>query len=451
MKSIFTLILTLTVAYQLGAKGTSEAMITIGPTVGGQFPHFGDQVGGNNGGANQPVKVSLRLIGKTFTTFSNNAFIPVDSITYSYSMDRGGVLKNNNVNNDEPLMYDESNKYIFNAGSYAPMQRRVQTYNTKNEVLSLTYASWKVVKAEWKDSARYLYSYANNRMTSSVLEQRYADMWTNAIASDIKYAGTNVESMESPVYKIVFTYDGNNNLTTMIDQQNVLGNWQFKEKHTYAYNSNNEVTAHTIEIWNAANNTWVNDKKWEYTYSGTDVASDIESHWNGISWNYHARHNYAYDSKHNQLNDVLQLWNGSSFVNISVEIWEYNSQDLPTRITTNSWNGSMWVNSNNDKQYRFYYENYFPSHVPGFTDKSPVHVYPVPATDILNVDLAFSKPEAFTVAIYDMKGAVLQQWNEAGTTAYRKTFPVSDLPAGNYFLRVAGRETNITERFTVSR
>jgi len=455
MKSIFTFILTIAVIHHLDAKGTNESMTTTVPGVGGQFPHFGDQVSGNSGGGSSPSKVSLRLIGKTFAVNNGSAFIPVDSITYSYSNDRGGVLMNDDIDNDESLMYNESYKYTYNAGGgvYNPLLHRVQTYDAKNEVLSLTYSTWKIVKGSWawKDSARYGYTYSNNKMTSSVLEQYYADMWTNDIKSDITYAGSKVESMESPVYKVAFTYDANNNLTSVIDQENNLGNWQFNDKHTYDYNGNNAMVTHTLETWNTGTNSWMNDKKWEYTYSGSDVTTEIESHWNGSSWEYYTKHTYSYDFNHNKLNDVLQSWNGSSFVNVSVETWEYNIQNLPTQITTNSWNGSKWVSAANDKQYRFYYENYFPASIVNVKDQSPVHVYPIPATDVLHVDLTLEKPASFTVAIYDMKGAVLRQWNEPGTTTYKGTFPVGDLPAGAYFIRVSNQETNITERFIVNR
>src|SRR5688500_10478376 len=105
MKTLFILIPAVLFSLQLFAE--NEAMVTAGPSIGGQFPHFGNQVAGG-GGVSSPAKVSLRLVGKTFTRYDGFNFIPVDSIFYAYSNDRGGILNNDNINNDEPLMYDES-------------------------------------------------------------------------------------------------------------------------------------------------------------------------------------------------------------------------------------------------------------------------------------------------------------------------------------------------------
>ena len=116
MRSFHLFLMVMMIASQSNAEGNNEAMTTAGPGIGGQFPHFGSQLynGGNGGGV--PAKISLRLIGKTFAVHNGSYFTPVDSFSYTYSNDRGGIPDNDQLDNDESLMYDEGIRYIYDVG-----------------------------------------------------------------------------------------------------------------------------------------------------------------------------------------------------------------------------------------------------------------------------------------------------------------------------------------------
>ncbi|MCD6062146.1 MAG: hypothetical protein K0R82_57 [Flavipsychrobacter sp.] len=452
MKNFYLFIAFLSISVSALAKGEYQAMITVGPVVNGKIPHFANQVISNTGGGTSPAKVSLRLTGRTYATFTAGAFVPIDSYYYRYDNDRGGVLNNNNIDNDETLMYTESIHYMFDktSATFNNYLRRLQDYYPNDQVKLLTYQPWKASQSMWKDSARYGYTYtADGKMDESTFEQYYANMWTNAVVSDIKYSGQLV-TMESPVYKVAFAYDNNVKLVEMIDEQMVNGVWQYKEKHNYEYTGSN-VSKHLFYEWNAQSSTWVYKKSWQYTYAGNDLISEIEQDWAGTGWVNVGKHEYTYDANHNMVADVKSIWNAGlgAFAASSKEVWEYNGQNLPTVITTNTWNGTAWAQAENDKQYRLYYENFFPSSVPGLAENSGLSLYPVPATEMLNVSLELNRAEDILLALYDVKGVIVHNARYASVKDLNAAIPVAALPAGTYFLRAAGSSTNITRPVVV--
>ena len=452
MRSFHLFLMVMMIASQSNAEGNNEAMTTAGPGIGGQFPHFGSQLynGGNGGGV--PAKISLRLIGKTFAVHNGSYFTPVDSFSYTYSNDRGGIPDNDQLDNDESLMYDEGIRYIYDVGpaSYGKVLRRTQDFYPDNKVKFFTYANWKPAETNWLDSARYSYTYNNQKMVSSSFERWLSTTgWYNPITSDIIYSGQNVVAMESPVYKIEFSYDGNNNITQMFDQEKVGGQWFKKERHTYDYNGNN-VIKHTLETWNSLANDWKRKKQWEYTYAGALVTLERESQWDGAVWVPVNQHTYAYDGNQNMITDTEEFWSQGNFVNESLTEWVYNGQDLPEVVTTRSWVNGNWTSTIDDKQYRFYYQNYFPTSVKPVAFDNEVSLYPVPASDVLTIDINWVQPEQFTVSLVDIKGSVLKSWKEQPASSYRKQIDVSQLPNANYFVTVAGESVQSTKRIVVS-
>lgn len=78
-----------------------------------------------------------------------------------------------------------------------------------------------------------------------------------------------------------------------------------------------------------------------------------------------------------------------------------------------------------------------------------VAVYPVPAHNELNIDIDMQYAGPFSIAIYDMQGRMVKQWNEPGSRRYTKTISVKALQAGNYILKLSGAEMHASKQFTI--
>ncbi len=286
---------------------------------------------------------------------------------------------------------------------------------------------------------------------NSALEIWYANMWTNSQNSTIEYAGDKVSKMNSDFYKVEFAYDANNNLTVMSDSELTPAGWQNKERKSYEY-SGKDVIKYTLERWDVTTGVWVPYKMWEYLYTGLDVTTETEHDWTGSAWVPYGKHGYTYDGSHNILTDDWQLWN-NVFQNTTREEWTYNGQNLPVKMTTKTWSGASWGNSVKDFEYHFYYENYFPSSVNDNSELAGINIntYPNPVTSELHIELDLYNAANMDFSIVSMNGTVVSHWKEKVARNYNKVIAVSDLPSGNYFVRVNSDNQQLTKRFVVSK
>jgi hypothetical protein len=448
MKHIATIILLLATQFAF-AKGTVEDFTTAGPIVGsGSFPHF--TPGGSGDAINN--KVSLRLIAKTYLTHNGVKFIPHDSITYKYYNDRGGLPNVDDLSKDDNILFSESYSYNFDSkfGNYSPTLHRVQNFGQDKNVVSLVYSNWRISNNVWKDSIRYLYSYSNGKMISSAFERWLGNIWSNGIVSSIQYTGDVVSKMNSDLYEVYFTYDANNNLTSVSDKELTPGGWQNKYRHTYEY-SNKDIIKYTLEIWDASASSWTYSKMWEYSYVGPDVETETEHYHTGSFWAVTGRHLYTYDGSHNKLLDIWQVWN-TGYQNDTRTEWVYNSQNLPEIVTTQTWDGSIWKSTSKDQEYHYYYETYFPESVNKYNlSTAELNTYPIPTNTNLNINMHLNEAQPLQFGIYNTQGIQVAQWNEPATKQYSNSISVANLPSGQYFLKVIGKNDAISRSFIVAR
>jgi hypothetical protein len=428
----------------------SEKMTTSVPVTGG-FPHLSSE--------SPVISTNYRLRAKTFTTYSSNAFVPVDSTIYVFSNGRGGYTSMKDPNNDESVYFDNSVTYLFDrsVGAYTNRLKRKQEYNENNKVTMLSYTAWKELAGIWRDSAKYVYSYDKNtsKLLTSSLEIWAGGSWSPHIISTLQYNSNNLTTLNSSTYNAVFSYDVNNNLVGVEDEQwSQSAGWQKNEKKLYVY-SGDKVVTYTIQKWNLQNNDWQNAVSYDYAYNGGDKpAESVMKIWNGSIWVASEKSIYSYDKNGNKLEEIKQVWNTStsSFNNTLHEVWEYNSNNLPVSITTSRWNESTsaWVNADQDYQIRFYYEIYWPTSVKSVASvESNMKCYPLPANDNLTIDVNLSSASKCSIVMMDVKGHIVRQWEESYTNHINKSVNVADLNTGNYFVKVIGNTETLTQQIAV--
>lgn len=421
---------------------------------GGNFPHFDPKTGSGNIIAFK----NYRVIAKTYTMFSSSSFRPIDSTYYKYSGGRGSLISVEQPNYDESILFDDAITYYYNhsASTYDNKLYRKQTFNDSNKILSLTYATWKITTAAWKDSARYQYSYiaGTGKIKESMFQLWVGGTWAHDVPSVLTYSGNNVTDVQSTSYSASYIYDANNNILSVTDKvaAHGTGTLNFNERKTYTYNTANEVASYTRERWNTVNNAWDKIEHFQYTYTGSNLTESIKYVWNNNTWETSSKSLYTYDSNNNKTSETTQLWDAgtATFVNGYREIYAYNFVGLLESVTTQKWDVlGYWKYADGNTQIRYYYEYYFTTSVNNIAAAQPLDVYPVPAKDQLTISVGASGNEQVALSIVNMNGALVQQWN---TNAATTTANISTLPNGTYALYARNEQGETrTRKFTVAR
>ena len=446
MKNIYSCLLALLVLPSVAlAKSTGISVPNI-------FPHYGSGSAGNVVGSNQS-----RIIAQTYLVFDGSAFVPVDSITYSYSFGRGGQLSTDDFN-DNFVSFDESYTYLFNPAinAYRNQFHRKQEFNETNKVDIYTCRTWRVSNSTWRDSARFLYNYNNDQthLDSTVFQIKSGGNWMDhVIYRNVFDAANRVKEMNSTAYEMKFNYDANNNVLERLDRIYPFPNpWTDESKHFFTYNMANQMTTYIVQEFDI---TWKYVKKYEYTYNGLDVLTETEYDWTNNFWTDVRKHTFAYNTAHSKMSDVSEYWNATlnAFVNEVRLQWTYNSFGQPLTYFSQSWDPatSSWILTTNDFIHRYYYESFNPASVNRFPQAAlQMVLYPQPANQSLNVRVQLGGNEQYTIAVYDVRGRVVKQLSGSGNII-QQAITVQDLPSGTYFLKLTTSGAQETKQFLVVR
>lgn len=78
-----------------------------------------------------------------------------------------------------------------------------------------------------------------------------------------------------------------------------------------------------------------------------------------------------------------------------------------------------------------------------------ISIYPIPATEMLQVQASFRQQQDIQLLITDMKGSVVWQWSETVTGRYNKQIPLQGFAPGNYLLSISTNDGVETRQFVV--
>jgi len=419
------------------------------------YPHFDPQVL-----VTGTTPANVRIVGETYFTFNGAAFEAVDSTTFSYSNGRGGLLTADEFD-DKYVNFDESYTYVYTAGTYHNSQKRFQSYDVNNNSQMYSYQKWKeigVATPYWKDFGRYEYTYNPAKLVTSAVFELWHDggIWEDhAVYDNVYDLDNNVIEMNSTDRNILFSYDADNRMIQRTDivAYGLTGFWENDQKVDFTYGADGKLAYYIISKWH--NNTWNDSAKLAYNYNGQDILETVESVWNGSSWANSGVNEFAYDGAHNKLSDVRMNWDDASnaYINAYRTDWTYNSFDQPTTVSTNTWNtgSASWQYSTDDYQLHLYYETYSPTGIHQLPQAGvAMRLYPIPAQDVLNIDMTWEKAQPYSLSVFDMQGRQLKSFSEPAATNVQKSIPVNDLPAGNYFIKISGTIGQHIEKFTVN-
>jgi len=410
-----------------------------------------------------------------------------DSVYYLYSAGRGGDLSHT-MNFDEAY----AGMQDFGMDSQFTITRKI--YDLKNNVITTTQKM-----AFSTPTIHGRLAFTNFEKDSNVYNANgniimyYA--WTRDLTNYTKW------SLQDSIY---YWYDSHNNL--------ILSVYPGNEKDTFIYDGANNMIQNISQSWDLATSSWVNFTNTINNYSGSLLQSSYQQGWfyTGTSWtdetatlyyynsggdlikkvtmqqdpyaptaplvnnvtdsniyngghdlllSYHLsyypasnrwalqRDSNLYDSRHNRLLNFQQIYDtaGSDFITFQVTTNRYNTFN---QITLR--NVSQTVTPFDSYTNRYYYEKYMTTDIAVFNaSHGTVSVYPNPASSMVNIKLQWTIPQAFTIAIYNMQGRLIQQWGEQKTDVYEKQIPVSMLSAGNYVIKVRGEQGQLQQQLSI--
>ncbi len=428
---------------------------------------------------NVQAQTASRMIAAAHWTNNGASFAPADSSIYHYTGTRGGSMDLSPLNVDPvnnitstPAGYDSSTNFSFTAGSPVNNTLTLQTFDAHNNVTSTITETWNTGTSSYDLSNNRLYTYnASNMITSTTWEIWGGSAWV-------------------PSNEDVYSYNSAGKL--YLDQENTWNTltsaWDPAGTKTYYYDSSMNMINETDQSWSGGSPVYTN--QWMRTFSSTNqLLTTTASTWNGTSWVNSTMYTHAYDSVGNPLSLLFQLYNTGTHAwdNSNLALYSnYTAARLPQTVNQKTWNGTpstgTWVNSSmlsyvynsynqvtnmvgiswnvvgtyefaaGDPAANYYYETYG-----GTTSVKSVssnggdaNIYPVPAQNMLHVDLNWSVAQTATIRIIDMTGNVVRQWNTPSATQYNSAVSVNNLASGMYVINITGQQGQIVKQIVVS-
>jgi hypothetical protein len=413
------------------------------------------------------AQTSSRLVAAA-NWYNNGAiFKPLDSTAYTYTNPRGGdlmhTLKYNTATNWQVVSPDTV--YSNNTTTY-------QQFDASNNIISQTNTVWNSTTSTWDNTTKTLYFYdATNRVDTMV-----AQVW----------GGSNWVNVSRDVY--TYTAGTSSHLFSIQHQlwnSSTLG-FDANTQRTFYYNVSGSLIQEIGQTYNSSTSTYNYTDKYDYTYTSANMpATTTYSVWTGGSWVAMNMYTYSYDASNNRTSELYQTYNTttmawdnvtlenfSSFVsgNPQLEIdqkWDtaaggswknnlertysYNSYNQLVNSVDESWNvAGFWEHANGDRASNYYYETYSTAGVNYVAANGEVNIFPIPAQNTLNIKLNWNEAQAFTVAIYDMNGAVVRTWSVPATAQYTTGISTANFASGNYVVKIAGTNGQIVKQIVVA-
>lgn len=409
------------------------------------------------------AQTGSRLIGEAHWSSNGVGFSPIDSSSFNYSSLRGGDLKHT-------MKYDNSYTWIYDT-AYENSYYYLQAFDGNNNVTSRIAEFWN--GTGWQNLSNTLYTYNSaNQMTVMILQNWNGTAWA-PVSQD-------VYSYNAAGKLVIDQYQTWNSLTTMFDPST---------QRTYYYDAMNNLINETDQTYSGGVPTYSN--QWAYTYSTTNqLLTTTANYWNGSGWSPSTLTTNTYDTTGNNISrlyqtydpistswvnntldifsgfvggsahlpsmDIHQNWSGTgtgSWVNADQYTYTYNGYNQMTSYTGQSWNVvGIFEYASGDPMTRYYYQTYSTvSTVKNITNNGgDAKVYPVPAQNILNVDLNWNEAQSANIVIYDAQGRVVRQWSTPVATTFHSTVSVDNLGEGVYFMNINGANGQITKQIVVS-
>lgn len=411
---------------------------------------------------NAQAQTSSRLVAQA-NWYNNGAiFKPMDSTAYAYSGTRGGDL-------NHELKYNTATTWIATSDStYDNSTNNYQLFDANNNVISNTHTYWN--GTNWENDTKVLYFYGGDNQLDTMVNQTWGGTnWVNVdrhiysytlgnrLYSDVKQNWNSTTSSFDAATQTTYYYSVGGNLVQQIDQtyNTTTSTYAYTDKYDYTYTASNQLSSTSYSLWGGAG--WIGNYMYTYAYdaSGNRTSSLYQTYnTTTAAWDNIELKNYSSFTSMMPQMEIDQLWDttgGGMWVNHLEKTYAYNAASQLTNTVEESWNvGGFWEHANGDRAANYYYQTYTTTGINNIVAAGEANLFPVPAQDMLNISLNWNEAQAFTVAIFDMNGAVVRQWSVPATAKYAASVPVNTLATGNYIVKITGTNSQIVKQIVVA-
>ena len=408
---------------------------------------------------NLQAQTSSRLVASSDYSSDGASLNVNDSTSYTYySNNRGGDLTHT-------MKYDvATNMNFVGDTAFNNNLNYLQTFDANNNILTTITQVWS--SGAWVNSTNIVYSYnAAGQIASKVYQSWGGASWVNTseevysynTAGELYLDQTNVwNSLTSsflPSSQNIYYYDGTGRLLQEVDQtyNSVSGLYDYTSQILYTYS----LITNTTTYSNWTGSAFVNNYMYTDTYDSTgDLLTDLYQTFNGSAWVNQVLHVYSGFSGTMPGVEIDQIWDttgGGTWDNVKKYMYAYNGFGQMTSSVGESWNpGVGWEFASGDPTSYYYYASYSAAVKNVVTNNGSVNLYPVPAQNILHVDLNWNEAQSATISMYDMTGREVNKMSVPFGSQFSGAISVNNLADGMYVIRIEGTQGQIVKQVVVA-
>jgi hypothetical protein len=420
-----------------------------------QWQH-GQRMGG------KATTTGSRLISLLDMENDGSSYLPADSNQFYYSGSRGGDL--NHI-----MKYDSGVAFNYSAGNYDLSMSAAQSFDANDNIVGQHIWQWNNAASSWDnyEQASLEYDLNNNLLKTTIQDwDQAANAWVNSYRDSSLYDANNNEithtwqewdqasSSWTNNEEDLYTYNANNELyTTFIKTWNTAQNkWDSTIHILNIRNANDSIMLTSVQIYNAATHLWELNSKDTFTYDAmNNLLTDESYNWNMQlnDWLPNNLTTYGSFVGHAPQTAIEQHWdnNNQVFTNYTQTLNTYNNYEQLTSDAASYWSNGNWT----DPQYggRYHYEPYTlqVKELSGMGGSATI--YPVPASNEITVNVYWDEPQQGNISVLSMNGSVLKNSTLVPGYEAKQTINVSDLPTGNYLVKISGAKGSTIQKLSI--
>lgn len=337
----------------------------------------------------------------------------------------------------------------------------VQTYDAAGDRTDVQNQSWDTVANQWVGTLNSIYSYDAAHNNTEVIYQGWDSAgWENVGNSIYTYNDSNQETQETDQgwnavtgqfynygrYNFTYTYsptiDSEVEIYSLFDAATGVWNTQWRDV-SFSILNNAKAITETIEIsqgWDTTSETYENE--WE-TIAGfnTDnlISTDEYLLWGGGFWIPSHDYIYSYDSKGNNIKEILYSGDSTSsgWAGEEEVLETYDADNNLTEYLDSTIYGNYTIPHNYSRTF-YYYKSFNADVAIASKNELNASIFPNPlAANAATLNVNYNEGSIVAITMYDEQGSVLSATTRAVNVGNNNIdLPVGNMAAGNYFLQV---------------